>query len=234
MNPVQHLLGTVVRANNVVVHALDPEGANPRPLVGVAWHEHLVDRWPVIRAEWDAFRADGGRLPRIEDLLGEHQGNTEVWAAGLLIAAGRPVGPHPARFPGTVDALAGVPGLRSALWSVLAPGAVLPEHCGPNAGVLRYHLGVVCPEGASLTVAGTEVPYLEGGGILFDDTVEHAAVNPAPGERVTLFCEIERPIGAPWRPVNATVQRLLGLDRRYRSAPRRAAAWDRAMNPRLG
>lgn len=231
MNPVGPLLGAVVRANNGVVHRHDPVEENPRPLAAVPWHARMVERWPAIRAEWDVFRSAGGRLPRIEDLLGEHQGNTEEWAAGLLVAGGRPVGPHVARFPATVEALAGVRGLRSALWSVLAPGAVLPSHRGPNAGVLRYHLGVVCPPGAALTVAGQEVPYVEREGILFDDTADHGAVNRATGERVTLFCEIERPLARPWSTANGLVQRLLGLDQRYRDAPRRADAWDRALNP---
>jgi aspartyl/asparaginyl beta-hydroxylase (cupin superfamily) len=233
LSPVERLLGGVVGANNAVVRRTEAQFVNPRPLVGVVWHEQLVRSWPDIRSEWDAFRTAGGRLPRIEDLLGEHQGNSEVWAAGLLVAGGRPVGPHLARFPQTVRALGVVPGLRSALWSVLAPGAVLPEHRGPNAGVLRYHLGVVCPAGATLSVAGHEVRYVEATGILFDDTVAHSAVNPATTERVTLFCEIERPLGVPGRWLNAAVQRALGFDRRYRSAPERAVAWDRAMNPGL-
>lgn len=233
MNPVEPLLGALLRVNNSVVHRFDPVEENPRPLATIPWHTRMLSRWDAIRSEWDAFRAAGGRLPRIEDLLGEHQGNTEEWAAGLLVAGGRPVGPHTGRFPATVEALAGVPGLRSALWSVLAPGAVLPSHRGPNAGVLRYHLGVVCPSGAVLTVAGHEVPYLERGGILFDDTVDHGAVNRGATERVTLFCEIERPLARPWSVSNRLAQRLLGLDERYRSAPRRAEAWDRAVNPGL-
>jgi len=52
-------------------------------------------------------------------------------------------------------------------------------------------------------------------------------------ERVTLFCAIERPLGAPGRWLNAAVQRALGFDRRYRSGPERAVAWDRALNPGL-
>ena len=38
------------------------------------------------------------------------------------------------------------------LWSVLDPGSELPEHVGPNAGVLRYHLGVRCGQDAALAV----------------------------------------------------------------------------------
>lgn len=230
MSTVERLLGALVRANNGMVRSTGVAEANPRPLAGVAWHDELRAATPGIRREWLAFREAGGRLPRIEDLLGEHQGNREVWAAGLLVSRGRPIPPLADRFPFTVAALRGVPGLRSALWSVLAPGAELPAHRGPNAGVLRYHLGVVCPSGAVLEVEGRPTPYVEGEGILFDDTAEHAARNAGASERVTLFCEVLRPAPFVVRPFNHLTQSLISLDPRYRAAPRRAAAWDHALN----
>ncbi len=231
MSAVERLVGALVRANNGMIRSAGVADPNPRPLAGVAWHDELRAAAPRIREEWLAFRDADGRLPRIEDLLGEHQGNTEVWAAGLLVSRGRPVEPLAGRFPVTTAALGRVPGLRSALWSVLAPGADLPAHRGPNAGVLRYHLGVVCPPGAVLVVGDRTVPYTEGEGILFDDTQEHAARNDAPTERVTLFCEILRPLPLAASVLNTGTQSVLSLDHRYRLAPRRAAAWDRSLNP---
>ncbi|MFZ4519704.1 MAG: aspartyl/asparaginyl beta-hydroxylase domain-containing protein [Microthrixaceae bacterium] len=227
---MERLLGAIVRANNGMIRSVGAADPNPRPLAGLRWHDELRAATPGIRREWLAFRDAGGRLPRIEDLLGEHQGNSEVWAAGLLVSRGRPVEPIARHFPVTTAALGRVPGLRSALWSVLAPGAELPAHRGPNAGVLRYHLGVVCRPGAVLEVEGRPTPYVEGEGILFDDTAEHAARNEAPSERVTLFCEILRPLPAGAGLTNSVVQRLLGLAPRYRGAARRAEAWDRSLN----
>lgn len=222
--------GRLVRANNRLIRRLDPVTDNPRPLAACAWHDELVGRYPSIRAEWDRFTSAGGRLPLIEDVIDEHQGNDGPWRAGLLVSRGRPSGPLAARFPDTVAALARVPGLRSALWSVLPPGSELPEHCGPNAGVLRYHLGVRCGRGAALSVGAVEVPYRDGEGILFDDTAPHAAWNRGELERVTLFCEMLRPLPAPASWANPILQALLSVDRRYRHAPARAAAWDDALN----
>lgn len=188
----------------------------------------MVVEYPVIRAEWDHFVAGGGRLPRIEELLLESQGNDGDWRAGLLMSRGRPCGPLTPSFPRTVAALGRVPGLRSALWSVLEPGTELPEHTGPNAGMLRYHLGVRCGERAAVRIGDVVVPYRDGEGVLFDDTEPHAAWNRGTTSRVTLFCEIERPL-PPWpRWSNRSVQALISLDPRYRKAPERATEWHRS------
>ncbi len=226
MELVERALGKVVVANNerMARRAFDAGDPNPRDLTGCEWNRCLEAAWPTVRAEWDAFAAES-RLPLIEQLIDEHQGNTGEWRAGLLVAKGKAVGIAP-RFPRTLEVLGEVPGLWSALFSVLSPGAALETHAGPNRGVLRYHLGVVCPEGAALEVEGTVVPYREGSGILFDDTQPHAAWNRSDSSRVTLFVELRRPAPRATDLANAAVQRLIALDPRYRLAPRRAAAWD--------
>lgn len=230
---MERALGALVMANNrsVRARALDRSQANPRPTTGrFHWNAKLEAQWPNLRAEWDSFARSGGRLPKIEDLIDESQGNEGTWRAGLLVSRGAPVPALADRFTATQAALSCVPGLWSALWSVLEPGAILHEHVGPNAGVLRYHLGIDCGSAAALQVGNVEVPYRDGVGILFDDTVPHAAWNRGPEPRVTLFLEVLRPVPGPAGILNRSVQRVLALDPRYREAPRRAAEWDAALN----
>jgi len=229
VNPLEQVLGRLVTANNRRIHSIDAGRPNPRPLEGLEWHDRLVAAYPAIRGEWDRFESSGGRLPLIEDLIAEHQGNEGPWRAGLLVSKGRPVGLAP-QFPATVEALLRVPGLRSALWSHMEPGTELPEHVGPNAGMLRYHLGVRCPGGAALQVGEVVVPYREGQGVLFDDTAPHAAWNRGAERRVTLFCEIARPLPLVAAWMNRAVQAVISLDSRYRGAPRRAEEWQVALN----
>jgi beta-hydroxylase len=227
------VLGPLVRRNNERIRRCAPDRhePNPRRLGPQHWSAQLEAAHPAIRAEWDRFAAGGGRLPHIADLIAEDQGNDGAWRAGLLVSRGQPVGLAP-RFPRTCAALAEVPGLWSALWSVLEPGTELPEHVGPNAGVLRYHLGVDCADGTALAVGATETPYVDGAGILFDDTAPHAAWNRGTRPRVTLFCEVLRPLPRGAHLANVAVQRILSLDPRYRRAPRRADEWDLALNGR--
>lgn len=228
---IARALGRLVTANNQRIAAVDPVRDNPRDLTSSPWHHRLAARTPELRAEWDRFVGEGGRLPAIEDVLGEHQGNEGPWRMGLLVHRGHTTELGRRRFPATLDALAAIPGLAAALWSVIEPGTELTPHRGPNAGVLRYHLGVDCPEGAALEIDGVVVPYREGEGILFDDTALHGAWNHGDRRRVTLFCEIERPLPPAARLRNRLVQRVVALDTRGRGLPDRADEWHWALNP---
>lgn len=231
MSAAERALGPLLAANNARIgrRALDRDQTNPRPLAGVEWNRRLEAGQPAIRAEWEAFCGRGGQLPRIEDVVAEDQGNDGTWRMGLLVHQGRPVALAP-RFPQTIALLQQVPGLWSALFSVLEPGAELPEHVGPNAGVLRYHLGIACPPDTALRVAGTTTPYRDGHGILFDDTAPHAAWNRSDRPRTTLFCEVLRPLPTAERIANRAVQAILAQDHRYKDAPARAEGWDAALN----
>lgn len=230
MSRADLLLSRTLTWNNDRVrrHASDRFEPNPRRHDAAPWQTDLEAAFPQIRAEWDAFCAAGGTLPLLSAVVDEHQGNEGEWRAGLLISRRKPATLLADRFPRTVDALAHVPGLWSALWSVFEPGTELPTHTGPNAGMLRYHLGIDCGNGAALEIDGATTPYRDGHGILFDDTVPHAAWNRGETRRVTLFCELLRPIHGPSRWTNHAVQALIGLDPRYRRAPGRADEWERA------
>ncbi len=232
MVTAEEMLGRLVDANNDRIHAAE-QGLPPlRPTSDLGWDAEVVVNWRRIRDEWDGFVAAGGRLPLIDEVIDEHQGNEGPWRAGLMVAKGRPCGvAH--RFPVTMEVLGHIPGLRSALWSQLDPGTELPEHRGPNAGVLRYHLGVRCGADAGLRIGDEVVAYADGCSVLFDDTVAHAAWNRGFEPRVTLFCEIERPLPRSLRSRNRAVQVVLSLDPRYRLAPRRAATMDMQLNSGL-
>lgn len=226
-------MAAALTANNrrVRARAHDAEAANPRPLSDDdEWRRRFESAYPTIRAEWDAFRAADRRLPLMEQLIEEHQGNEGDWHAGLLVHNGHRSPTLAEWFPGTLDALDAIPGMRFALWSVLDAGTELPEHTGPNAGVLRLHLGIDCPGDTALQVNDTVVPYRDGVTVLFDDTEPHAAWNRGTRERVTLFCEVLRPTPGLTSVLNRLVQAMLAMDPRYRNAPRRARELDGALN----
>lgn len=226
------VLSRVVEANNGRVAWVDPVSRNPRSLDGVEWHARLLTSMSVITAEWSAFVTSHGRLPHIEDILGEDQGNLGMWRIGVLVADRGTSELARRAFPNTTAAVLAVPGLRAALWSELGPGTVLTEHEGPNAGVLRYHLGVECGEGSALRVAGSVVPFTDGVGILFDDTARHGAWNHSEQSRITLFLEIERPLPRLSSLRNRAVQTMIAADPRRRRIIALADEWDRSLNPR--
>lgn len=234
MGAAERLLGAVIARNNSRVRSAEGTLPNPRDLATAPWHAELVGRAGAIRSEWDTFIGGGGQLPLIDEVLGEHQGNEGPWRAGVLISDGRPSALAREAFPTTLAALSVVPGLKAALWSVLDPGTELVEHRGPNAGVLRYHLGIDCPDGAALVVDGTVVPYVDDAGTLFDDTVPHAAWNRSDRRRITLFCEVERPLPGRAAILNRLVQRLIAADPRRRGIVATADSWHAALNRSSG
>ncbi len=227
--------GWMIQANNDQMRrsAVDSQAPNPRDPNRFPWVGRMVGNWEDIRTEWDEFHQAGGQLPHLRDLLDEDQGSDGPWKAGLLVSKGKAATRLAERFPSTVEQTLEVPGIWSALWSVLPPGSELPEHHGPNAGVLRFHLGVACPVNSALRVNSRVVPYQDRRAILFDDTAPHEAWNRGPTDRVTLFLEVLRPASRHTNLLNGATQRMLALDQRYRCAPARADEWDAALNHSL-
>lgn len=233
---------------------IDRNKSQPRDTQDLDWDRHLRSQWEPISEEWHAFRSAGGRLPHVEWVLTDADGLVEAvqkplevaptgadslgrsasWEMGIFAGRnGRAETLLARHFPATLDALSRIPGLHFALWSVLAPGTEILEHCGPNPGVLRLHFGVDCPEGAAVTLGEHVVPSRNGETLLFDDTLPHGAWNRSDRERVVLFCEVIRPLPVPWHQLNKLAQVLVVLIPRFRAALRRADAWHVALNPRL-
>ncbi|HEX5053954.1 MAG TPA: aspartyl/asparaginyl beta-hydroxylase domain-containing protein [Planctomycetota bacterium] len=108
--------------------------------------------------------------------------------------AGDPV--NRARCPLTVGALAQVPELVNAAFSLFRPGTHLYPHRGELRGVLRCHLALVVPDGDVGLRLGAETRRWQAGRCLvFDDTVEHEAWNHGAGDRVVLLVTFAHRLG---------------------------------------
>ena len=86
--------------------------------------------------------------------------------------------------------------ITTAFLSILEPGKIIPSHYGPFKGILRYHLGLIIPPKESgqcfISVDGETYDWVEGEGILFDETHKHFVYNTTPYYRVILFIDIKR------------------------------------------
>jgi ornithine lipid ester-linked acyl 2-hydroxylase len=171
------------------------------------WVARVESDWRLVRTELDALLTNREAIPNFQDLSEEQRALTagEEWKTFVFYAYGHAAGENCARCPQTARLLRSIPGLKSAMFSILAPGKHLPEHRGPYKGVLRYHLGLIIPEppGSCRIRVGNEVrTWSEGRSLIFDDSHPHEVWNDSARHRVVLFVDIERPLPFPLSVVN--------------------------------
>ena len=106
---------------------------------------------------------------------------------------------HPSAMelcPRTTALVKSIPSVKAAMFAELPPGAKLNLHRDPYAGSLRYHLAVLAPndDRCMIEVDGQPYSWREGEGVIFDETFMHWAENRSEGNRIVLFCDVERPM----------------------------------------
>jgi aspartyl/asparaginyl beta-hydroxylase (cupin superfamily) len=87
-----------------------------------------------------------------------------------------------------------IPGASpNAMFSLLAPHTAIPPHVGFNNARLVCHLPLVVPEGCWFRVGAETRPWRRGEAFVFDDTIEHEAMNPSDELRVVFIFDIWHP-----------------------------------------
>ena len=111
--------------------------------------------------------------------------------------------------PKTVALLRDIPCVKAAMFAELPPGGKLNQHRDPFAGSLRYHLGLQTPndDRCFIEVDGQRYSWRDGKSVVFDETYIHWALNDSGGNRIILFCDIERPMRYRWAQA---INRFLG------------------------
>ena len=85
----------------------------------------------------------------------------------------------------------------NAMFSLLAPGAHIPPHTGIGNTRLVCHLPLIVPEGCWFRVGAETRQWREGEAWVFDDTIEHEAMNPSGALRVILIVDLWHPDLSP-------------------------------------
>lgn len=169
------------------------------------WLGVIEDNWQLIRADLDVVLGDLHSIPSFQDVSRAQNALTEGddWKTFILMARGAGVPDAIERCPDTFRLIQQIPGVDSALFSILAPGKRLEPHDGPTAAVLRYHLGLRIPEGdCGIRVGGDERRWHEGKSLVFDDSFEHEAWNNTSEVRGILFVDFVRPLPFPYSVAN--------------------------------
>ncbi|CAG0994112.1 beta-hydroxylase [Myxococcaceae bacterium] len=178
-----------------------------------AWIRELEANWRVIRAELDALLDREREIPEFKDVSEEQARITRgVWRTHILYVYGRRIATNCGRCPDTDRLLRVIPGMKTAMFSILAPATSLAPHRGPFKGVLRYHLALVVPSDPTSCAirVGKEVRHwIEGQSLVFDDTHDHEAWNRSDRLRAVLFVDFVRPLPFPLGVLNRAMIALL-------------------------
>jgi aspartyl/asparaginyl beta-hydroxylase (cupin superfamily) len=162
--------------------------------------DHITRAYPAIRREFDRLLAESNDLPQYHDVdPGERAISATTpkrWNVFLLEIMGHRPAENRASCPETCRALAQVPNMIQAFFSILEPGKSVPEHEGPYLGYLRYHLGVRVPvrNAPKLVVNGQDYVWKEGEAVLFDDSWPHSVINHSEELRAVLIVDVRRPM----------------------------------------
>ena len=166
----------------------------------------LREHWQEIRGEALRLNDEGAiRAATGYNDIGFNSFFRTGWTRFYLTWYGKEMATAEQRCPRTMALLRGIPSLKAAMFASLPPGARLVRHRDPYAGSLRYHLGLATPNdaGCYIVVDGQRYHWKDGEAVMFDETFIHHAENTTQGQRVILFCDIERPLWtAPMRWFN--------------------------------
>jgi ornithine lipid ester-linked acyl 2-hydroxylase len=174
------------------------------------WVAPVEAEWLAIRKELDALLMKREEIPNFQDLSHDQRVLTEgaQWKTFFLYGYGQEAAENCKRCPETVRILKRIPGMKTAMFSILAPQKHIPEHRGMWKGMLRYHLGLIIPgpAGSCRIRVGQDIrTWDEGKSLVFDDSHLHEAWNDSDQYRVVLFVDVVRPLIFPLSLINRSV-----------------------------
>ena len=171
------------------------------------WIEQLEAATQTIASELEAVMAAerAELVPYIQ--YDEHQplaqwrplNRSPDWTAIHLWQNGRRIDANADHCPQTLALLEsiGQPHIRgacpNAMFSLLAPRTAIPAHVGVNNTRLVCHLPLVVPDGCWFRVGAETREWRVGEAFLFDDTIEHEALNPSDQLRIVFIFDVWHP-----------------------------------------
>lgn len=173
----------------------------------------IEESWHVIRKELDTVLEERERIPTLQSISPANEALTddERWQAFMFYSYGLKVKENCGKCPETVRLIEGIPGLKTAFFSILQARKHIRKHRGPYSGVMRYHLGLIVPEPREkvrIAIDGEIFHWEEGGGLIFNDAFQHEVWNDTDGMRVVLFITFDRPIRFPFGLFNRGMNKI--------------------------
>lgn len=166
------------------------------------WIENLEASWRIIRSELETLLSRRDNLPNLQDISKDYEVLTQdnLWKTYILYEYGYRIEKSCQLCPETIRLIEQVPGMKTALFSIMGPRKHVPAHRGLYKGLLRYHLGLIVPEPNSacrIRVADEVRSWGEGKSLIFDDSFQHEVWNDSNEHRIVLILDVIRPLPFP-------------------------------------
>jgi len=202
------------------------------PLERFPWVSHIEDNWMVIREEVERLLEDHAALPNFQDISKDQIEITtdDRWKTFFLYGYGFEAKLGVQMCPRTAALMREIPGMKTAMISILSPRKHILDHRGPYKGVLRYHLGLIVPKDAQscrIRVGEDVRHWEEGKSLMFDDTFNHEVWNDTDETRVVLFVDVLRPLPFPESAINSAIIKAIGYSPFVLDAKRNQQAWEK-------
>ena len=196
------------------------------------WVAEVERNWTTIRDELLAVLEDREALPNFQDISKDQIEITDDdrWKTFFLYGYGFQAKLGVEMCPRTAALMRQIPGMTTAMFSILSPRKHILDHRGPYKGVLRYHLGLIVPEdkAACRIRVGDDIRHWEEGkSMVFDDTYNHEVWNDTDETRVVLFVDVLRPLPSPESAINSFIVKAIGWSPFVLDAKRNQEAWER-------
>ncbi|AUP79263.1 aspartyl/asparaginyl beta-hydroxylase domain-containing protein [Flavivirga eckloniae] len=188
----------------------------------------LEKNWTSIRKELDQLLNQLDTVVYYEDVDKRYSRETgdektkkkDSWKIEQFYLYGHRIERGFKRSPLTGKLLEKIPGIQTALFSILQPKAHIKPHHGEYAGLLRCHLGlkVDSPEACKIRVNDEFFHWKEGKIFIFDHTNEHEAWNNSESIRVILIFDFVRKLPFPLSLLNKIGLKMLGKSSHIKNA----------------
>jgi ornithine lipid ester-linked acyl 2-hydroxylase len=198
------------------------------------WIAGVEAGWPKIRAELERVLARDDAIPPLANISPDHRriAPPGKWKSFFLWGYGYRQEDNIRRCPETAALVEHIPGLSSAFFSILAPGAHIPRHRGVTKAILTAHLGLIVPKDRAacrMQVADRMLSWGEGKALVFDDTYHHEVWNDTEEQRVILLIQFRRPTGLIGRLVGSAFLGAIRHSRFVQDARNSLGDWEKAM-----
>lgn len=196
------------------------------------WVAHIEENWEVIRAEAERLLEEREELANFQDISKDQIEITDDdrWKTFFLYGYGFEAKLGVQMCPRTAALMQEIPGMTTAMFSILSPRKHILAHRGPYKGVLRYHLGLLVPKDAEacrIRVGEDIRHWTQGRSLIFDDTFDHEVWNDTDETRIVLFVDVLRPLPQPWDAINRGIVKAIGYSPFVMDAKRNQEAWEK-------